>query len=175
MLLSLSFLALAEQPKYRPTDMERGEELYRRHCVQCHGVRNRGDGPVASVLVAPVPNLEGKVDPAGPQVDIVLFGRGHMPGYEATFHKQDAVRVLKYQATLGTGKSLGPPGAKDDKDAKKPPPANKPPPLKPPGARKDGPEGEDDPEVEDGPERDDEVDGGPEPDEAREDGPEGGQ
>lgn len=140
MLLSLSFLALAEQPKYRPSDMERGEELYRRHCVQCHGIRNRGDGPVAAVLVQPVPNLEGKVKTEGPMVDIVLYGRGLMPGYEATFHKQDAVRVLKYQATLGSTKSLKPPGAKD---ARKPPPA------------KDAPEpkAEEDAAQDEGPER----------------------
>lgn len=141
MLLLLSLQAFADQPKYRPSDMERGEELYRRHCVQCHGIRNRGDGPVASVLVAPVPDLEGKVKAVGPQVDIVLFGRGHMPGFEATFHKQDAVRVLKYQATLGAQKSLKPPGADDAKKppAKKPP-VKKPPVKKPPERPDDGPE-----------------------------------
>ena len=101
-------LAFAEQPKTRPSDAERGEELYRKHCVQCHGVRNRGDGPVAAAMVAPVPNLEGKIEPTEPQINLVLFGKGAMPGYEATFHKQDTIRVLKYQATLGATKSMQP-------------------------------------------------------------------
>lgn len=101
-------LALAEQPKTRPSDAERGEELYRKHCVQCHGVRNAGDGPVAAAMVAPVPDLQGQLEAKEPFITVILFGKGAMPGYEATFHKQDAVRVLKYQASLGPAKSLPP-------------------------------------------------------------------
>ena len=34
-----------------------GEELYQRFCSACHGIEARGDGPVASSLTVPVPDL----------------------------------------------------------------------------------------------------------------------
>jgi mono/diheme cytochrome c family protein len=30
--------------------LARGEELYRQHCVTCHGLQGRGDGPLARTL-----------------------------------------------------------------------------------------------------------------------------
>jgi len=34
-----------------------GEELYMRHCAACHGEQGKGDGPVASAIARPVPDL----------------------------------------------------------------------------------------------------------------------
>ena len=143
MLLFLT-IAFAGQPTKRPPDLVRGEELYRRHCVQCHGVRNRGDGPATEALVQPVPNLEGKIKAKGSQVEIVLQGLRAMPGFTATFDRPDAVRVLKYQASLGGTKSMpktptvekpkkGAPKKEKGKKPKEPPPtkAKDPPPTKP--------------------------------------------
>lgn len=103
----LGFLILAitagwAQDKKRPTDEQRGKELYDRHCLACHGATNRGDGPATGALVFPVPDLQGKVDAGKPGTDMVLYGSGPMPAYEATFDLEDAKRVLKYMAVVHT-------------------------------------------------------------------------
>lgn len=99
-------VALGAQPSKRPTDEARGEELYRRHCMACHGVANDGKGPVASDLVAVVPDLIGKVNTEDAMVRSVDKGRGAMPGYAATFERADAIRVLKYMMTLNLDNPL---------------------------------------------------------------------
>jgi len=40
-----------------PRAAEKGEIVYVRYCVSCHGRTGRGDGPVASDLRVPVPDL----------------------------------------------------------------------------------------------------------------------
>lgn len=96
----------AAQPTKRPTDEQRGEELYRRHCVACHGVRNGGQGPATTAFVHAVPALQGKVNTKNDHIQVVLKGKGAMPGFEASFDRQDAVRVLKYMRSLGPDKAL---------------------------------------------------------------------
>jgi high-affinity iron transporter len=98
--LLVASLALGAPPApKRLTDAERGKELYERHCVACHGATAAGDGPAASALVAPVPDLRGKVDPSAARVDVVRFGRGAMPAFEASFDEADAQRVLRHMAS----------------------------------------------------------------------------
>ncbi len=116
MLLTLA-LALAAQPTKRPSDEERGEELYRRHCVACHGPANDGRGPVSEALVATVPNLVGRVEPDDATADVVLRGKGAMPAYEATFNRADAIRVLRFMRQLSPSSPL--PDEKPDKAGKK--------------------------------------------------------
>ncbi|MCB9672728.1 MAG: cytochrome c [Alphaproteobacteria bacterium] len=99
-MLLLIAVGIAGQPTKRPTDEERGEELYRRHCAACHGAANDGQGPISAALVAPVPALAGQVKADDPTAVLVLKGRGAMPAYEATFDKLDAIRVLKFMMAL---------------------------------------------------------------------------
>ncbi|HHO52003.1 MAG TPA: cytochrome c [Deltaproteobacteria bacterium] len=80
----------------RPSDLERGETLYRRHCTSCHGSQARGDGPATAALVHPVPDLSHTVKADNARIDVVMFGAGAMPGFEASFDRNDARRVLKY-------------------------------------------------------------------------------
>lgn len=93
-------VAWAGQPSKRPTDEERGRELYERHCVQCHGATVAGDGPVAAALVKKVPDLSGETalsaDNREANVTVVLDGRGLMPSYVASFDRYDARRVMRY-------------------------------------------------------------------------------
>ena len=121
LLLLLLMPAWARKvPSDRPTDMERGQELYARHCQACHGPTNHGDGPAAAALVQPVPDLAGAIDAverqarkpteATPQptgmisrvdeevVTAVLEGHGTMPAYADTLSRSDARRVVFYQA-----------------------------------------------------------------------------
>ena len=109
-LLAVTTVAVAAPKKRnknkRPPDLERGRELYERHCVQCHGVDLAGDGPAAEALVAPVPDLAGLVSTEGRDalVPVVMNGRNSMPGFETSFDRYDARRVLKFIARLDKGK-----------------------------------------------------------------------
>ena len=97
-LLLLAAPALGALPTKRPSDIERGKELYNRHCVACHGESGAGDGPAATALVFPVPDLRGKVTATQATIDVVVRGRGAMPAYEASFDADDARRVLLFLA-----------------------------------------------------------------------------
>ena len=105
--------AVAGRPSKRPSDDDRGRELYDRHCVACHGVAVAGDGPAAAAMVRPVPNLQAALtsDKVDGYVDAVYVGKGAMPGFEATFDKADARRVLAWAAQLAAGTAPPPPGA----------------------------------------------------------------
>jgi mono/diheme cytochrome c family protein len=82
----------------RPPDLERGLQLYERHCVHCHGETLLGDGPATEALVATVPSLDGRItnDNREGFVEVVLAGRNAMPGFEQSFDKFDARRVLRW-------------------------------------------------------------------------------
>lgn len=98
--LGLSQVAAGEQPTKRPTDEERGKELYQRHCEACHGGWARGHGPATQALVRPVPDLEGKVKADDTTIMVVMRGKGAMPSYEQTFDRFDAKRVLQHMSKL---------------------------------------------------------------------------
>ena len=100
LLLIAALAAQAAQPTKRPTDAERGKELWERHCTACHGPTNQGDGPATTALVAEVPDLRDAVKVDDATIRIVLRGQGPMPGYETSFDKADARRVLKYMAAV---------------------------------------------------------------------------
>ena len=98
--LLLSGGVQAATPTKRPTDETRGEELYERHCVACHGAAAKGHGPATQALVRPVPDLQGKVLVDDPTINILMRGMGAMPSYEQTFDRFDAKRVLQHMAKL---------------------------------------------------------------------------
>ena len=95
----LSVLAFAEP---RPTDEERGEELYNRHCIQCHGPTSAGDGPATSTLIVPVPDLSKSLleKTSDDTIKMVLNGKGTMPSFQLSFDKHDARRVLKHMERI---------------------------------------------------------------------------
>jgi len=121
----VSSFAWADDSKKRPTDEERGKELYERHCVACHGATAMGDGPATSALVVPIPDLHGQVKADKATIDVVEFGRGAMPGYEASFDAEDARRVLKFMSSADAPKPATPsPGAPPGAPAAAPQPAD---------------------------------------------------
>jgi mono/diheme cytochrome c family protein len=106
--LLLGLPAVAGQPTKRPPDAEHGKELWMRHCNSCHGPTNHGDGPATAALVIPVPDLAGKVDVTKETIDVVMNGKGPMPGFEASFDREEAKRVLQYMKGAHEAKPLAP-------------------------------------------------------------------
>ncbi len=125
LLALMATSAFADQPTERLSDAARGEELWERHCSACHGPSNRGDGPATEALVVDVPDLRGKVKVDDATLKLVLRGNGGMPGYETSFDKADARRVLKHMLKVHEVKAKKP--AADPKTTlKKPlPPAER--------------------------------------------------
>ena len=113
--------AIAEVPTQRPSDEERGQTLWERHCWQCHGKTNEGDGPATADLIAPVPSLIGVLKVDEDTARAILRGQGAMPGFEQSFDLQDARRVLSYQVSLIAG-AKAPPNDDTDKEKATPEP-----------------------------------------------------
>ena len=93
-LLAMPMVTSAGQPTKRPTDEERGEEVYARDCASCHGVMGQGNG--AAGLEAPA--LVGVEWDQKSTVALILEGKGDMPGFSAVMDKADARRVLVWLA-----------------------------------------------------------------------------
>jgi mono/diheme cytochrome c family protein len=126
-LVALAGLALGAKPSKRLSDDARGQELYERHCIQCHGAGGAGDGPASAAMVARVPDLRGKLD--SPDVEtlgrLVLDGKGAMPGFEMSFDRYDANRTVRYFAKISrdpTKAAQAPVPATPPKDTGKPAP-----------------------------------------------------
>ncbi len=129
-LVVITGTALAvDWPNKIPTKDERGQTLYDRHCVACHGPLAKGDGPLAASLVTPVPDLSkgfgGK--PRDELVRIVMKGRGTMPGFEQSLRdlwpasgdlREYARDVLDHMENLEARKKAPKPVAKPDAPAK---------------------------------------------------------
>lgn len=56
-LLDLPARAQSTRPKETAALLERGDRLYREHCVACHGVKGDGNGPGAYILAQPPRNF----------------------------------------------------------------------------------------------------------------------
>jgi len=99
----------------RPTDAERGSELYERHCVQCHGATADGKGPMAAALVSEIPNLRGVIskDTLEKYVTVVQRGQNSMPGFELSFDKHDTRRVLRELTRRGAEAEKAPETAEE--------------------------------------------------------------
>ncbi len=104
-LVALPGWALAESstwPTKRSSDTEWGEDLYNKHCWQCHGRQAQGDGPAAAALQVPVPSLRGVGDPdiRAERVTTARQGSGPMPAYHESISRQDMRRVFIYIESL---------------------------------------------------------------------------
>jgi mono/diheme cytochrome c family protein len=69
-----------------PLLAEMGEQTYQQHCTACHGVGGRGDGPAATALKTPPPDLtriagrRSGVFPAG-EIAKTVDGRFHITAH----------------------------------------------------------------------------------------------
>lgn len=53
-ILTMGEWSLAQE---RPGNLAQGEALYKLHCLRCHGVNGKGDGPDASTLIVKPTNF----------------------------------------------------------------------------------------------------------------------
>jgi mono/diheme cytochrome c family protein len=58
LLLILSIAVLTVAAAWREGNPERGHELYRQHCLRCHGIHLDGQGPDAPSLTVPPVNFQ---------------------------------------------------------------------------------------------------------------------
>jgi len=84
-------------------ESHQGERLYQVSCSGCHGANARGNGPVAPLLAAPVPDLTLLASRRGGsfpldevyriidgQADLTAHGPRHMPVWGYEFFGEDA-------------------------------------------------------------------------------------
>lgn len=83
--------------------VERGQRLYKQHCVPCHGETGTGDGPLARKNDYKVADLT--VSRLADQTDGEIFykiskGRDPMPDFEKQLNGRERWDVVSYVRTL---------------------------------------------------------------------------
>lgn len=103
-------------PKERP-DFAQGKVIYEKHCVNCHGQRGQGDGPVAKSFDPrptdlTTPNFIARHAPSDLYASIT-DGLRKMPGFKSTLSDEERWNVFYYTRffpvsadALSAGKSL---------------------------------------------------------------------
>jgi mono/diheme cytochrome c family protein len=89
-VIALAMLASAqEQPKKEikhvpvtPTSAASGQDMYKSYCAACHGTEGKGNGPAASALKVPPPDLTALAAKNGgkyPTMHVISVIRGEEP------------------------------------------------------------------------------------------------
>ena len=121
-------VALAGVPTKTKAPEEEGEARYRAHCAACHGPQALGDGPALAVMRSTAPALAGRVEalPDAPEIDLILAGRGDMPGYASVMGSRQARDILLWLSRLdpqtGQHPKKLPPQLQGPVERDKPPP-----------------------------------------------------
>ena len=86
-------------------DLGRGQEIYQKYCMECHGKRGRGDGPRAPLLAPRPGNLISAATSA--KSDAELLGiitngapRTAMRGWKDELTQEDRLNVLAFVRSL---------------------------------------------------------------------------
>lgn len=99
--------------------LDQGEHLYTVSCSGCHGANARGNGPVAPLLEAPVPDLTLLASRRGGsfpvdevyqiidgQADLTAHGPRHMPVWGYEFFGDDADDEAAHREATGKVENL---------------------------------------------------------------------
>lgn len=69
----------AQEPQVDPLQ---GEVVYQAHCVRCHGIQGKGDGPDAFALIVPPANFQRMESRAKSETDLrsaIIWGLAFSP------------------------------------------------------------------------------------------------
>jgi mono/diheme cytochrome c family protein len=80
---------------------EKGEKVYRTHCLNCHGSRGKGDGPVADQLTPRPADLTSETVQQKSEKDLLTIVREgrpgtSMPAWKGQLSNQQMLDVLAY-------------------------------------------------------------------------------
>lgn len=89
--------------------LARGYEIYMRHCIACHGLQGRGDGPRAYSTAIKPRNLKEEPwkfgDDEASVLKIISQGgpNGVMPAFEKSLNPKELDSIVKYIRHLKNG------------------------------------------------------------------------
>ena len=79
LLIGLTLPVQSEEPQVSP---QKGEAVYKAHCVGCHGLHGKGDGPNAAKLIVPPTNFHRPESRAKSEMDLrgsIIWGLAFSP------------------------------------------------------------------------------------------------
>ena len=98
LILGLPLLAQSQEPEVSP---QKGEAVYKTHCVGCHGLHGKGDGPDAAKLIVPPINFHRPESRAKSEMDLrgaIIWGLAFSPmhGWWGKLSGEDMHSVTAY-------------------------------------------------------------------------------
>ncbi len=88
--------------KFSQQSIQRGQQIYQKDCLKCHGPQGKGDGPEAAQQKNPVANLAQTVKEV-PRFQFYLSvsqWQKEMPGWKTPYSSQDREDLAAYISTF---------------------------------------------------------------------------
>ena len=103
-VLLLSTTAVAQKVEPTPENISKGEAIYKKNCLMCHGATGLGDGPAGKRLNPKPYNFQDKEKMAAETYEHLLKeitkGKGPMPAFERKLKENERWMVLHYIRTF---------------------------------------------------------------------------
>jgi len=82
--------------------LDKGQALYSKFCVHCHGASGAGDGLVAGKLPGPPPAYSGALKdlPEGKMFHTLQYGKGNMGSHASQLTPDERWTIIRYVQTL---------------------------------------------------------------------------
>lgn len=97
--------------------LARGQAVFGRYCVACHGGNGNGDGPVAMRGFPPPPSFatgKSRQMADGGLFHIITYGRGNMPSHAGLVPREDRWKVILHVRRLAGQAGVSVPGENDE-------------------------------------------------------------
>jgi len=110
LLIGLTLPAQSQEPQ---VNAQSGEAVYKAHCVGCHGLHGKGDGPDAANLIVPPANFHSPESRAKTEMDLrgaIIWGLAFSPmhGWWGILSGDDMRSVTAYIRELAPYQPLMP-------------------------------------------------------------------